>query len=466
MSFYYSIQNSEFDNYNISTPYTFNYDSGFSYPSSNNDRASLEDLETQIDKESLICYYNNKTLDNNNLNLENIRDNDSEFLMKRPKNCVVCAKPAKFCHFDVPSCSGCFSFFRRSILDQHLYVCKNFGNCRIEEGEFCRSCRFDRCLLGGMNFRTIQKFPNGIDVNKISALLTEKKRQLFEKAAKSQNYPDFGQYDVIMYSDDKLLHIRYSETDISPNYYHKSMSNILNNIDGGGLSDSILAKSDMFSKRRRVPKSLDFFIKILNEGTKLLPSWFFIDSFLIIEMTKTMPVLGQLSFEDKIHLYSRNGLTAIVFSMLFYSKNLQGSDVLISPAGMSPILIKHDETSNLLFYKHLIRIAEFNLSREEFLILRVLILLHTATTELSKIGIEIIHNEIEKLSKTLMFYEQHKLGDAKGAERFANLMIIVRFIFHIGKEHKNFTKYDMSDRKIILNKNIFPKFMNNIIFED
>nr|CAD2196919.1 unnamed protein product [Meloidogyne enterolobii] len=152
--------------------------------------------------------------------------------------------------------------------------------------------------------------------------------------------------------------------------------------------------------------------------------------------------------------------------MLFYSKNLQGSDVLISPAGMSPILIKHNETTNLLFYKHLIKIAEFNLSREEFLILRVLILLHTATTELSKIGIEIIHNEIEKLSKTLMFYEQHKLGDAKGAERFANLMIIVRTIFHIGKEHKNFTKYDMSERKIILNKNIFPKFINNIIFED
>ncbi|CAK5087113.1 unnamed protein product [Meloidogyne enterolobii] len=61
----------------------------------------------------------------------------------------------------------------------------------------------------------------------------------------------------------------------------------------------------MFSKRRRVPKSLDFFIKILNEGTKLLPSWFFIDSFLIIEMTKTMPVLGQLSFEDKVYKWNK-----------------------------------------------------------------------------------------------------------------------------------------------------------------
>ncbi|CAK5118478.1 unnamed protein product [Meloidogyne enterolobii] len=110
--------------------------------------------------------------------------------------------------------------------------------------------------------------------------------------------------------------------------------------------------------------------------------------------------------------------------MLFYSKNLQGSDVLISPAGMSPILIKNDETAHLRFYKHLIRIAEFNLSREEFLILRVLILLHTATTELSKIGFGIIHAELEKLSKTLLFYEQHKWGDAKGAERFANLVDI------------------------------------------
>ncbi|CAK5087112.1 unnamed protein product [Meloidogyne enterolobii] len=135
---------------------------------------------------------------------------DNDRLVKRPKNCVVCAKPAKFCHFDVPSC--CFSFFRRSILDQHLYVCKNQGNCRIEEGIFCRSCRFDRCLLGGMNFRTIQKFPNGIDINKISAMITEKKRQLFEKAAKSQNYPDFGQYDLTVVMD----------------YYHLGSELILN----------------------------------------------------------------------------------------------------------------------------------------------------------------------------------------------------------------------------------------------
>ncbi|CAK5081311.1 unnamed protein product [Meloidogyne enterolobii] len=52
-----------------------------------------------------------------------------------------------------------------------------------------------------MNFRTMQKFPNGIDINKISAMLNEKKHQLFEKAAKSQRYPNFGQYDVTIVID-------------------------------------------------------------------------------------------------------------------------------------------------------------------------------------------------------------------------------------------------------------------------
>jgi len=79
MFFPNSIQNSEFDNYNISTPYTFNYDNGFSYPSFDNDRVSLEDLETQIDKESLICFssIDNKNVNTNNLNLEYKRRNNT-----------------------------------------------------------------------------------------------------------------------------------------------------------------------------------------------------------------------------------------------------------------------------------------------------------------------------------------------------------------------------------------------------
>jgi len=210
-----------------------------------------------------------------------------------------------------------------------------------------------------------------------------------------------------------------------------------------------------------VAKSYNFYQQRFREGdySILSPNWLYIDSFLIIEMTKTMPVLQQLSFEDKVYiryisknktkiqirLYSRNGMATVVFSALFYSKNLQGSEILIFPNGFSPLLVASDEKLfNILFYKHMIKMKEINLSREEFLILRSLIFLHTglslkmhsrlytflATSELSRSGYGIIQTEIEKLSKALMFYERSIWGDAGGAMRFTNLVSYL--LYYVG----------------------------------
>ncbi|KAL7072927.1 hypothetical protein ACQ4LE_007782 [Meloidogyne hapla] len=498
MSFSISFQNSTSNNSICNTSYTLAHDE-FSYPFFENDYISLEDLEKQINKEALLCFssiscnINNKT-ENNNLNSEKTREKNFELSRnERPTDCVVCSRPAKCCHFDVPSCLGCRSFFRRSVLGQRTYVCKNIGNCQIEKGELCRSCRFDRCLLGGMDFRTIQKFPDGVEVDKISAMLTERKHQLSKKDSSHQIDINSGQNNIIMqrniltgserhefellqillYSDDNLLHIRHSETDISTIYYDKSIYDILQNIDGGDLMHSILSRFDLFSKKRKVSRTSDFFLHQLREGHDIFsPNWLFIDSFLIIEMTKTLPVLNQLSLKDKIRLYSRNGLATIVFSQLFYSKTFLGSEILIFPTGFSPLMFVHDKLSNQLFYKHMIIMKEFNLSREEFLILRALIFFNTATAELSRIGYGIVQTELEKLSKTLMFYERRKWGDAGGAERFANLMLIIGAAFQIGKTHRKFL---MCYKNNIMKENdnnsnelkpFFPKFMKNVITEN
>uniref|UniRef100_A0A915LDS3 Nuclear receptor domain-containing protein n=1 Tax=Meloidogyne javanica TaxID=6303 RepID=A0A915LDS3_MELJA len=341
----------------------------------------------------------------NNKSLENNNEKNSELSKKeRPTDCVVCAKPAKCCHFDVPSCLGCRSFFRRSILNQRSYSCKNNGNCQIGKGELCRSCRFDRCLLGGMDFRTIQKFPDGFSVDKISALLTEKKRQLSEKASigglSGIERSEVELLQLLIYFDNNLLYIRHSETDISTSiYFGKSMFDLINS-DGGGLTYSILARTDQFSKHRRVAKSYNFYQQRFREGdySILSPNWLYIDSFLIIEMTKTMPVLQQLSFEDKIRLYSRNGMATVVFSALFYT-----------------------------------------------------------TSELSRSGYGIIQTEIEKLSKALMFYERSIWGDAGGAMRFTNLMLTLSAAFQISNAHRKFLMR-------VAKYNPMPNFMNNIIF--
>nr|CAD2192650.1 unnamed protein product [Meloidogyne enterolobii] len=182
----------------------------------------------------------------------------------------------------------------------------------------------------------------------------------------------------------------------------------------------------------------------------ITPNWLFIDSFLIIEMTKTLPVFSQLSFEDKLRLYTRNGLATIVFSQLYYSLNLHGSEILIFPNGFSPLLLQsHTAISHLIFYKHIIKMKEFNLSREEFLLIRTLIFLHTAKSDLSMIGYEIVQTEIEKLSKALMFYECCKWGDTGGAQRFVDLMLTLNAAFQFDKTHRKFLNQNIKLRNII-----------------
>lgn len=46
-----------------------------------------------------------------------------------PSVCKVCRHPATGYHYDVPSCNGCKTFFRRSILDGRKYTCLKMKKC-------------------------------------------------------------------------------------------------------------------------------------------------------------------------------------------------------------------------------------------------------------------------------------------------------------------------------------------------
>uniref|UniRef100_A0A0N5BXV5 Nuclear receptor domain-containing protein n=1 Tax=Strongyloides papillosus TaxID=174720 RepID=A0A0N5BXV5_STREA len=72
-----------------------------------------------------------------------------------PKTCAVCSGSTKCFHYDVPSCNGCKTFFRRCILSGKQYKCRFEENCLITEGSRCKACRFNKCIQVGMN-------PNGM----------------------------------------------------------------------------------------------------------------------------------------------------------------------------------------------------------------------------------------------------------------------------------------------------------------
>ncbi|KAK5968881.1 Zinc finger C4 type [Trichostrongylus colubriformis] len=67
--------------------------------------------------------------------------------------CVVCGDAASGIHYAVAACNGCKTFFRRVVLENRTYSCKNNGDCIIDKNMrcSCRHCRFKKCIRVGMD---------------------------------------------------------------------------------------------------------------------------------------------------------------------------------------------------------------------------------------------------------------------------------------------------------------------------
>lgn len=146
-----------------------------------------------------------------------------------PRQCAVCGDPTQCYHYDVPSCNGCkhthsrssllltssdasstfFSlgktFFRRTVILGRSYICAFDGKCPPENRKFatkirsiwrlnsflcrtclvrrCRACRFDRCILCGMNPQAI-KLPENVDKRRLSYELASRRKALVDGTVK------------------------------------------------------------------------------------------------------------------------------------------------------------------------------------------------------------------------------------------------------------------------------------------
>ncbi|KAK6754076.1 hypothetical protein RB195_013216 [Necator americanus] len=72
--------------------------------------------------------------------------------------CVVCEDIATGNHYSVPSCNGCKTFFRRAVVNNRMFTCMGNGDCPVNKGVrcACRHCRLKKCLLVGMDKKSIQ----------------------------------------------------------------------------------------------------------------------------------------------------------------------------------------------------------------------------------------------------------------------------------------------------------------------
>ncbi|KAI1698685.1 zinc finger, c4 type (two domains) domain-containing protein [Ditylenchus destructor] len=322
-------------------------------------------------------------------------------------------------HYGVPSCNGCKTFFRRSLFESKTYECKLNGMCSKMNGiNRCRACRFDRCVLVGMNPRAMQ-FPASVDVAKLSEKVANRRTGLvFEEAIESKTIQS------LVYVELKVRKIRESSRWLSESVIFRSIRELLSN------QENVLAHADQYPKELSWPLTFDEALKLSEQRTAKLA------------LARTMPVFSQLEYKDQEALLKDAILTNTILLAAFYSSQMK-SETFIMPDGFSPIkasnamfLLPNDvilkgmmKRMKLLTCLTMEAMFRIQMTMEEFVLLKAIIYSHSAIHGLSERGRVLLEKESIRYSKTLMKHLQSRMGAAPGAKKYAEIVFFIGCFF-------------------------------------
>ncbi|VDD97539.1 unnamed protein product [Enterobius vermicularis] len=230
--------------------------------------------------------------------------------------CLVCQDVSTGYHYGVPSCNGCKTFFRRTIVKKQTFVCQHDGKCPVDKSIrcSCRSCRFKKCLEVGMDRFAIQQSRDPIGYTKrtrrysvLKAVHTPEGDQSSPQSDIKDVRAQTSEYD----SQDEFLD---ALTDVEEKCKKLRNAEIQINCGKG------LLENQKNSLVLRPAQLIDY------------QSWHENDWILMTEWAKSIPAYQSLPISDKLALLRHSALTFPHLSQCFYSED-HGPDTLVFPSG-------------------------------------------------------------------------------------------------------------------------------------
>uniref|UniRef100_A0A1I7TP35 Nuclear receptor n=1 Tax=Caenorhabditis tropicalis TaxID=1561998 RepID=A0A1I7TP35_9PELO len=377
----------------------------------------------------------------------NLRDKISKLqkpIMNRgccPSLCKVCRHPATGYHYDVPSCNGCKTFFRRSILDGRKYSCLKMRKCLSGDEpvdltrRMCRSCRFEKCVEAGMNPSAIQAEVKSTDGEILKKEIMMKQKTSVEGLGTPQIIASFEDKvnDIIEKLTRMELKIKPLYTEGLPPGY-KDNRKFEDVIDG-----PMILRYDEIPNLEYCPVIDETTGQIKPSGACYVHCCYLAS----IEYSKMFDFVHKIDVASKLLLVKHATIMCADMMTSFFCLNELKSDQLIHPNGMvsGPPRPRYGDVGakhRMSMQRTLVTLLRNELNKVEYVLLKAIVLCNPAVSGLSDSVQLIIGKEREQYVRTLLTYCLLNYGSVNGPSRFSALLSIMSVLETQQKNAKDF----------------------------
>nr|O01929.1 RecName: Full=Nuclear hormone receptor family member nhr-153 [Caenorhabditis elegans] len=361
-----------------------------------------------------------------------------------PSVCQICRNPAIGYHYEVPSCNGCKTFFRRTIITGRKFKCFKVSNCLdgndvIDTSKrVCRACRFEKCVQAGMNPMAIQAEAKTDEGEELKKLIAKK----FENGEKlNDGTVFFNVHDRLNQILGKLIKIETKLEKVHDNGMPMGF------LDQRDLSTALSSK--VIYNNMEIPSMSYTPVKISkNTGLPKRRSRNFVHSSCLasIEYSKTFDFSSAIDISSKIILLKNTALSCANLTNAYTTFRKLKSDTLLYPDGSiyGPPRRKNGpliEKQRSFLQNTLISFMTNNVDKTEYILLKAIVLCNPAIIDLPYADSKHIQREREVYAQCLFRYCLLQHGTLHGPARFSALLSIFNVLENQQKEQKDYYLY-------------------------
>ncbi|XP_055022829.1 progesterone receptor isoform X1 [Boleophthalmus pectinirostris] len=326
--------------------------------------------------------------------------------MPPQRQCVICGDEASGCHYGVLTCGSCKVFFKRAVEGHHSYLCAGRNDCIVDKirRKNCPACRLRKCYQAGMML-------GGRKLKRFGAL-----------KALGLSPSLMFQSHLAMSGENQALNSMSCIPGIRDVQLSHQIISILENIE----PEIVYAGYD--NTQPEVPHIL---LNSLNRLCEKQLLW-------IVKWSKSLPGFRNLHINDQMTLIQYSWMNLMVFSLGWRTfQNVTSEYLYFAP----DLVLSQEQMRRSPIYDLCLAIqfipqefANLQVTRDEFLCMKAIILLNTVPLEGLKSQAafeEMRQSYIRELSKIIHLKEK---GVVATSQRFYHLTKLMDAMHDIVKK--------------------------------